>query len=101
LELPAALKRREKITPSPRIRSHHHAFPFIRPKHSLIHHLGQHRVGMVHQRLEACRTLVIKSRQYDHQTTTRPQFYCPQREEGFPVMGSLSLEHGALGVCGA
>ena len=48
LELPAALKRREKIAPPPRITSHHHSLPFIGPKHSLIYHFRECRVGMVH-----------------------------------------------------
>src|SRR5580658_4448930 len=98
LELPAGLKRREKITPPPGTASQHHALPIIRPKGSLIYHLRQCRIRMVHQRLEPGYAFVIKSRQHDHETASRPQFSRSQRKESLPVLGSLPMEMGALGA---
>src|SRR5580700_7647016 len=56
---------------------------------------------MVHQRLEPRYAFVVKSWQHDHQAASGAQFFCPQRKESFPVLGSLPLEQGAVGACTA
>ena len=56
---------------------------------------------MIHDPLESVNSVFVNAWHHDDQVPARPQFRCPQRKEGLPVLRPLTIEFGPYcsGAC--